>query len=82
MAIMKAVEVSGKVNDKGELLLDQPIATTQTGIVRVILLFPEAEEIDETEWQKGAASNPAFAFLDDAEEDIYSLEDGKPLNEG
>ena len=79
---MKAVEVTGKVNDKGELLLDRPIATNQTGVVRVILLFPEAEEIDETEWEKAAASNPAFAFLHDAEEDIYSLEDGKTLNEG
>jgi hypothetical protein len=79
---MKAVEVTGRVNEKGELLLDKPIATSQTGIVRVILLFPEAEEIDETEWEKSAASNPAFAFLHDAEEDIYSLKDGKSVNEG
>jgi hypothetical protein len=79
---MKVVEVTGKVNDKGELLLDQPIATNQTGTVRVIVLFPETEEIDETEWEKAAASNPAFIFLHDSEEDIYSLEDGKPLNEG
>jgi hypothetical protein len=79
---MKAVEVTGKVNEKGELLLDKPIVTSQTGIVRVILLFPEAEEIDESEWEKAAASNSAFAFLEDAEEDIYSLEDGKSVNEG
>jgi hypothetical protein len=78
---MKAIEVTG-INDKGELLLDKPIATNQTGAVRVILLFSETEEINPTEWEKLAASNPVFDFLHDSEEDIYSLEDGKSLNEG
>lgn len=36
---MKVVEVTGRVNDKGELLLDKPIVISQTGIVRVILLY-------------------------------------------
>lgn len=39
----------------------------------------KAEEIDEKESLRAAASNPVFAFLDDPEEDIYTLEDGKPL---
>lgn len=79
---MKAVEVTGTVNEKGELHLDQPLAVTKSGCVRVILLFPEPEEIDEHEWLKAAANNPVFAFLHDPEEDIYTLEDGKPLDEG
>jgi hypothetical protein len=37
---------------------------------------------DEKEWEKAAASNPAFAFLHDGKEDIYYEEDGKALNEG
>jgi hypothetical protein len=77
---MKALEITGTVNAKGELHLDQPLLVEQTGRVRVILLFPEAEDIDENEWLKAAATNPVFAFLHDPEEDIYTLEDGKPLN--
>lgn len=41
----------------------------------------EAGEIDESEWLRSAASNPAFDFLKDPEEDIYTLADGKPFND-
>jgi hypothetical protein len=41
----------------------------------------EEGEIDEIEWLRAAATNPAFDFLKDPEEDIYTLEDGKPFND-
>jgi tetratricopeptide (TPR) repeat protein len=41
----------------------------------------EEEDIDEDEWLKAAASNPVFDFLKDPEEDIYTLNDGKPFND-
>lgn len=47
---MRAVEVTGSVDDKGQLSLDQPIEVTTPTRVRVIVLFPEfqdqIEEID------------------------------------
>jgi hypothetical protein len=46
--------------------------------VRIIVLFPESAKSDElspNQWTKAVASNPSFAFLHDAEEDIYTLED-------
>jgi hypothetical protein len=46
----------------------------------VIILVPEEAEIDESRWLEAAASNEAFAFLNDPEEDIYSLLDGKPFH--
>ena len=50
--------------------------------MRVILLMPE-DELNEQTWLSTVSSNPSFAFLDDPEEDIYTLEDGKPvINEG
>lgn len=79
---MKALEVTGTVNEKGELLLDKPLTPTHKGRVRVILLYPEAEEISEHSWLKAAANNPVFAFLHNPEEDIYTLEDGMPVSEG
>jgi hypothetical protein len=38
---MKAVEVTGSIDEKGQLLLDQPINVEIPGRVRVIVLFNE-----------------------------------------
>lgn len=35
--------------------------------------------VDEDEWLRAAARNPAFRDLDSPEEDVYSLEDGDPF---
>ncbi|NER03509.1 MAG: hypothetical protein F6K17_13260 [Okeania sp. SIO3C4] len=38
---MKAIEVTGTINENGQLFLDKPIENLPPGKVRVILLFPE-----------------------------------------
>ncbi|HMB93042.1 MAG TPA: hypothetical protein VKP65_19485 [Rhodothermales bacterium] len=76
---MEAIEMTGIVDEDGQLRLDTPIAPSHKGPVRVILLFAE-EDISEQQWLQAAARNPAFAFLEDAEEDIYTVEDGKPFS--
>ncbi|HLO49956.1 MAG TPA: hypothetical protein VK211_16180, partial [Kamptonema sp.] len=44
---MKAIEVTGTLDEKGHLYLDKPIAEFPPSRVRVIVLFPEvAEEIE------------------------------------
>jgi hypothetical protein len=48
--------------------------------VRVIILLSDQLESDERDWLDTAASNEAFDFLKNPEEDIYTLSDGKPLN--
>jgi len=42
------------------------------------LLAEIASDKDEMEWLRAATSNPAFDFLKEPEEDIYTLADGKP----
>jgi len=37
--------------------------------------------LTESDWLQAIASNPAFDFLKDPEEDIYSPTDGKPFNQ-
>lgn len=37
------------------------------------------EDHDEREWLRSAAGNESLAFLADHGEDIYTLEDGKPI---
>jgi len=39
------------------------------------------EEISESEWLYAAAANTAFEFLKEPEEDIYTLEDGRPFDD-
>jgi hypothetical protein len=41
----------------------------------------DSAEIDEREWLQAAANNPVFEFLNNAEEDIYTLENGKLMNQ-
>ena len=38
---MKALEVTGTVNEQGQLSIDEPLAVKQTSRVRVIILFTE-----------------------------------------
>jgi hypothetical protein len=77
---MKAIEMKGTVDAQGLLHLDEPLSSIHPGRVRVLILVPDETDIDETEWLRGAARNPAFEFLNDPEEDIYTLADGRPFH--
>jgi len=46
---------------------------------RVNHLLPEESDLNEIEWLRAAATNPAFDFQKNPEEDIYTLSDGRPL---
>lgn len=37
------------------------------------------DDIEEQEWLRTLSTNPAFAFLVDPEEDIYTVKDGRPI---
>jgi hypothetical protein len=46
--VMKAIEVTGKIDSQGNLILDQPIqGTTYPHQVRVIVLVPEQDETED-----------------------------------
>ena len=44
------------------------------------ILLKKAEQ-EEYKWLKSVAINPAFDFLQDPEEDIYTLADGEPFHD-
>ena len=78
---MQAIETTGKVDERGQIQLDQPLNQAVRQRVRVIVLISDSDgEIDDVTWRKSAASNPSFSFLQDPEEDIYTLDDGKPVS--
>ena len=75
---MKAIEITGSINEQGNVELDQPLTTTKATRFRGILLFPELD--DAQEWSLAALKTSAIDLLNDPEEDIYTLEDGKPID--
>ena len=76
---MKAIEVNGTIDEQQVLHLDERLPVSGPARVRVIILLPDDSDIDEREWLRAASTNPAFAFLNDPAEDVYTLDDGKPF---
>lgn len=78
---MTAIEMTGTVDEHSQLKLDGSLPFSGPKRVRVIVLSTLDEEIDEISWLQAASQNPAFAFLADSDEDIYSMTDGEPYND-
>lgn len=78
---LTAIEITGSIDEHHQLHLDLPLTLTGPMRVKVIVLYPLAEEISEVEWLHAAARNPAFAYLSEPEENIYTPADGKPFND-
>ncbi len=58
---MKAFEVTGTIDEKGQLLLDRPLTVDNPGPVRIIVLFQEPtdeaeEDLDDTPVEEVKAS--------------------------
>jgi len=79
--MLKAIETTGTIEQSGRIVIDETFLVNAPTSVRVIVLFPEAEDLSESEWLQAASKNEAFDFLKAPEEDIYSLSDGKPLDQ-
>lgn len=77
---MRAIETTATFKGANQLVLDSPVPNQMTSKVRLIILLPDEEDIDEKEWLRAASSNPAFDFLKDENEDIYTHADGKPFH--
>lgn len=78
---MKAIEVTGTIDEHRRIELDEELPISGPMRVRVILLYPETEDLNEADWLKAGANNPAFDYLREPQEDIYSLTDGDPFRD-
>lgn len=78
---LTAIELTGTIDEQHQLRLDDVLPVSGPKRVRVIVLYPLDEALDEAEWLRSAARNPAFADLSAPEEDIYSLADGTPFHD-
>jgi hypothetical protein len=81
VADLKAIETMGQIDKDGELHLDESLPVHGPSRVRVIVLIENSDAVDEQDWLRAASRSPAFEFLKDPEEDIYTISDGKPFND-
>ena len=77
--MLTAIETTGTINANHQIILDEDLPNNAPSRVRVIVLYDENTDINEKEWMQAASKNDAFDFLNDEAEDIYTLEDGKPI---
>jgi hypothetical protein len=77
----RAIETMGIIDAQRRLVLDEQLPVVGPTKVRVIILLSEETDIDEMEWLRAAAANPAFDFLKEPEEDIYTLAAGRPFDD-
>jgi hypothetical protein len=79
----KAIEATGTIDERGHLQLDAPILADGPRRVRVIVLLHDDQPGDvlEDEWLTAAARNPAFDFLKDPREDVYTPSDGHAFHD-
>jgi len=80
-AAKTTLEVTGTIDAQRRLILDEPLPVRVPTRVRVTITLLEEADIKEKEWLLTADSNPAFDFLKDPEEDIYTLADGRPFRD-
>ena len=80
-AAMTAIETTGTVDENHRLQLDENLPVPGPMRVRIIVLYPLAEGVEEDEWLRAAARNPVFRDLEAPEEDVYFLEDGEPFSD-
>jgi hypothetical protein len=79
---MKAIEINSKTDKTGHLKINYKLDKSESN-VRILLLIDEdpTEQEEEKLWMNSISKNPAFNFLNDSMEDIYSLNDGEPFND-
>lgn len=79
--MVQTLEMTAQVDGTGQLIIEKPLLTVLHKQVKIIVLFEEeADEFDEATWLRSLSVNPAFDFLKDDAEDIYTLEDGQPFD--
>jgi len=74
---VKAIELVGDIDEQHRLQAQVP-ADLPAGPVRLIVLLPEEDEASVA-WAQGISKEWADE-LRDSRQDIYTLEDGQPVN--
>jgi hypothetical protein len=78
---MRAIEITGSVTESGDVQLDQPLTGAKSTRFRGILLFLDSDDAQTQEWAGFAIQASVQDWLDDPEEDLYTLNDGEAVDD-
>lgn len=79
---MRAIEIKSKTDNSGHLKIDYNLSKSNSKVRVLILIGEDMNELDEEKlWLDSISKNPAFDFLNEPAEDIYSVKDGEPFND-
>jgi len=74
--------LSGEKMSNNLLKINYPINRRESNVRIIILVDEKSEDEDEEKlWLDSISTNPAFDFLKDQYEDVYTLTDGEPFND-
>jgi hypothetical protein len=76
---LRAIELVGDVDDRHRLHADVPDGV-RPGQVRLIVLLPDAEEDEAGDLWTRAVAGEWSEELEDPRQDLYTLEDGQPVD--
>jgi hypothetical protein len=79
--MLNAIELTGTVDENSQLRLDERLPIPGPKRVKIILLYSDDLDWAESEWLYAAARSPAFDYLREQGEDIYTTEDGQPFHD-
>lgn len=79
MKEMRAIETTGRVIDAQHIETTSPVPVGQQ--VRLVIFWPSHGDPawNESEWLSAASQNSLFDFLADPAEDVYTPDDGEPI---
>jgi bifunctional DNA-binding transcriptional regulator/antitoxin component of YhaV-PrlF toxin-antitoxin module len=73
--MVQTLKMTAQVDGMGQLIIEKPLLSVLNKQVKIVVLVEE-----EGTWLHSLSVNPAFDFLKDDAEDIYTLEDGQPFD--
>ena len=74
---MKAIEIKTITKSDGSITLES--TGLKAGIQVRVLILSEEEEMEEKNYLKFLSNNPSLDFLNEPEENVYTIKDGKPF---
>jgi len=78
---MKAIEIKSKTDQSGKLNIAYKLNIPNQRVRVLILIEADDEKEEEKNWLRYVSQNPAFDFLQEAGENIYSINDGVPVDD-
>lgn len=78
---MKAVELISNTDKDGNIKIEYKLSEEKKNVRVIILYEKENAAVDDNDLTEDyVTGNPAFEFLSDPAEDIYSIDDGNPVH--